>query len=62
MLLQVCENDMALPAKVVERAAALLGQHLELIRYPIGHFDIYRGDNLVRAAEDQTYFFKKHLC
>jgi hypothetical protein len=53
---------MALPAKVVERAAALLGQHLELIRYPIGHFDIYRGDNLVRAAEDQTYFFKKHLC
>lgn len=61
ILLQICEQDIALPARVVERAVALLGKHVELKRYPIGHFDIYRGDNLVRAAEDQTRFYQRHL-
>jgi acetyl esterase/lipase len=61
VLLQVCDQDVALPSSVVARAATLLGQHAEVIHYPIRHFDIYRGDNLVRAAADQIDFFNRHL-
>ncbi len=34
----------------------------ELVRYPIGHFDIYLGDNLERALEDQTAFLQRVLA
>jgi len=61
VLLQVCEHDIALPQQVIEKAVSQLGQHAEVIRYPIGHFDIYRGDNLVKAADDQVTFFMEHL-
>lgn len=61
VLLQVCEHDIALPARVVDRAVKQFRQPVELISYPIGHFDIYRGGNLVKAANDQASFFSKHL-
>jgi fermentation-respiration switch protein FrsA (DUF1100 family) len=61
VLLQVCEHDIALPQQVVEKAVTLLRQYAKVISYPIGHFDIYRGENLARAADDQANFFKEHL-
>jgi fermentation-respiration switch protein FrsA (DUF1100 family) len=61
VLLQVGDKDMAVPAKVINKAQKLLGQHGKVIRYPINHFDIYLGDNFERAVNDQVAFFSKHL-
>jgi len=61
VLLQVGDNDMAVPARVVNKAQKLLGQHGEVIHYPIDHFDIYLGDNFEKAVNDQVAFFRKHL-
>lgn len=61
ILIQVCDHDITLPPSVVEKAADRMGKLAEIIHYPIGHFDIYRGDNFERAVNDQIAFFKKHL-
>jgi len=61
VLLQVCDRDVALPLRVVEKTADRLGGLAEVIHYPIGHFDIYRGCNFETAVNDQIAFFRKHL-
>jgi len=61
VLLQVGDKDMAVPAKVVNKAQKLLKQNCEVIHYPIDHFDIYLEDNFERAVNDQVAFFSKHL-
>ena len=61
VLIQACEHDTALPLKVVEKTAKRLGELAQVIHYPIGHFDIYRGENFETAVNDQITFFKKHL-
>jgi fermentation-respiration switch protein FrsA (DUF1100 family) len=61
VLLQVCDKDISLPMKTVEKAEKRLGKAGEVIHYPIDHFDIYVGDNLEKAVSDQILFFKKHL-
>ena len=61
VLIQACDHDIALPLKVVEKTAERLGKLAEVIHYPIGHFDIYRGENFETAVDDQISFFKKHL-
>jgi uncharacterized protein len=38
-----------------------LGKYAEVKHYPIGHFDIYMGDNFERSVRDQIAFFKKNL-
>ncbi|MBW2596912.1 MAG: alpha/beta fold hydrolase, partial [Deltaproteobacteria bacterium] len=43
VLLQVCDNDISLPMSIVEKAEKRLGKLVEVIHYPIGHFDIYIG-------------------
>jgi fermentation-respiration switch protein FrsA (DUF1100 family) len=61
VLLQVCDKDISLPMKVVEKAKKNLGDLVEVIHYPIDHFDIYLGDYLDKAVSGQVEFFKKHL-
>jgi hypothetical protein len=38
-----------------------LEKYAEVKYYPIGHFDIYIGDDFEKAVSDQLEFFKKHL-
>ena len=61
VLLQTCDHDFALPSKVVDKAASRLGAFAEIVRYPIGHFDIYRGSHFETAVNRQIEFFSKHL-
>ena len=61
VLIQVCEKDSLVPPSTLEESIKVLGNHAEVIRYPIGHFDIYFGENLEKALADQLAFFKKHL-
>lgn len=61
VLLQICEHDGLTPIRAAEETGRELGKHAEAIYYPIGHFDIYIGDNFEKAVSDQLDFLKKHL-
>jgi fermentation-respiration switch protein FrsA (DUF1100 family) len=61
VLLQICEHDNITPKSAAEETEKQLGKYAEAIYYPIGHFDIYVGDNFKKAVSDQLVFFKKHL-
>ena len=61
VLLQVCEEDNLVSMGSALRTAEILGEHAELKRYPIGHFDIYTGEGFERAVGDQIEFFTRHL-
>ncbi|MEA3336177.1 MAG: alpha/beta fold hydrolase [Chloroflexota bacterium] len=60
-LLQICEKDDLLPAGAVEETAMILGDLAELQRYPIGHFDVYMGENFEASVADQMAFFERNL-
>jgi len=60
VLVCVCEKDnTTLPAPAI--AAAERTPNAELVRYPIGHFDVYVGEAFERAVRDQTGFLTRHL-
>ncbi len=61
VLLQICENDELTPISAVKETVEILGDLAEVKTYPIGHFDIYLGDNFRKSVADQLEFFKKHL-
>jgi acetyl esterase/lipase len=61
VLLQVCEEDNLVSMGSALRTAEILGEHVELKRYPIGHFDIYSGEDFQTAIKDQLEFFTMHL-
>lgn len=59
ILIQICEYDaLAVMGSQTENE---LRKYADVKSYPIGHFDIYTGDNFERAVNDQLDFFKKHL-
>ena len=60
VLIQAAEKDISLPLRIAEKAKKQ-GKLVQLIKYPIDHFDIYIGENFERAIRDQVDFFKKHL-
>jgi pimeloyl-ACP methyl ester carboxylesterase len=60
LLVCVCEGDTTTPPG----AAIKMGERAprgEVLRYPIGHFDIYVGEHFERAVADQTAFLQRHL-
>ncbi|PTQ89150.1 alpha/beta hydrolase [Agitococcus lubricus] len=60
-LLQICETDTVAPVAAVEKAAKLMPKS-EVVRYPVGHFDVYFGEDFERSVSDQAKFLQKHLC
>src|SRR4051794_23512582 len=60
ILFCVCETDAVAPPETALRYAAT-APRAEVRRYPVGHFDIYRGEPFERAACDQTEFLVHHL-
>lgn len=59
MLIQICEHDSLAPISVETEKE--LRKYAEVKRYPIGHFDIYIGDNFEISVSDQLDFLMKHL-
>jgi fermentation-respiration switch protein FrsA (DUF1100 family) len=62
VLIQICEKDNLVSMESALETAKILGDHAEVKRYPIGHFDIYWGEHFERSVADQVEFFKRHLC
>jgi acetyl esterase/lipase len=61
VLMQVCEKDEIIPVGSARETEKLLGRNADARYYPIGHFDIYKGEHFERAVEEQIGFLKKHL-
>jgi uncharacterized protein len=60
LLVQVADDDSVAPAEPAI-AAAEAAPRGELIRYPLGHFDVYLGEPFEQAVRDQLAFFARHL-
>jgi len=59
-LVLVCDDDAVTPA---DQAAALASRapRVELRRFPVGHFEMYRGEWFERAVAVQVEFLRRHL-
>ena len=60
VLFVVAERDSLIPAKVVERTA-LRVPDATVVRFPVGHFDVYVGETFEQVAEIEADFLSKHL-
>jgi fermentation-respiration switch protein FrsA (DUF1100 family) len=61
LLVCVCDHDETTPPGPAAQMA-LNAPRGELARYPIGHFDIYRGEAFERAFADQSAFLERALA
>jgi uncharacterized protein len=61
VLLLMAENDHYESTGAIEEAATLLGGRATLIRYPIGHFEIYTGAAFEQAVTDQIAFLRQNV-
>ncbi len=59
VLIQICDHDSLAP--ISAETEKELSKYAEIKHYPIGHFDIYTGENFEKSVSDQIEFFKKHL-
>lgn len=60
VLVMVAEHDAVTPAAPAVQAAER-SPNAELISYPLGHFDIYDGEEFERAVAAQTEFLARNL-
>ena len=60
VLVQTCDEDATTPPEPAVRAAER-SPNAELIRYPIGHFEIYVDPQFQRTVADQTEFLTRNL-
>jgi pimeloyl-ACP methyl ester carboxylesterase len=61
LLVCVCEGDQTTPPG----AAIKMGERAprgEVLRYPVGHFEIYLGEPFEQAVAAQTAFLRRHLA
>jgi len=60
ILFCVCDEDSVAPAEATLRHAAKAPRG-EIHRYPVGHFDIYVGEDFERVVGDQLAFLRTHV-
>ncbi len=56
----LAETDTLIPAKAVERFAERMPR-AELVRVPLGHFDVYVGEPFEETAKLEADFLERHL-
>jgi pimeloyl-ACP methyl ester carboxylesterase len=61
ILIQIADQDAIAPPKAAQDAAWRATGRAEVRTYPIGHFDIYRGEPFEQAISDQLHFLRRHL-
>jgi pimeloyl-ACP methyl ester carboxylesterase len=62
VLFQICEYDELAPVDAAGHAAEKVGRLAQVVRYPIGHFDIYSGDAFEQSVSDQVTFLTERLA
>lgn len=58
VLIQACEFDSLIDLRSPRLTADSLGEHARLSLFPIGHFEIYWGENFERAVTEQIAFYR----
>jgi len=61
VLILVCENDTTVYQDSYIKIAGILGKKATVIKYPVSHFDIYRGAVFDKAVDAQLNFLKQVL-
>jgi uncharacterized protein len=61
ILVQIADRDAVAPVKAAQDAAFRATGRAEVRTYPIGHFDVYRGEAFERSVADQLHFLRRHL-
>jgi uncharacterized protein len=61
ILVQIADRDTVAPVKAAQDAAWRATGRAEVRTYPVGHFDVYRGQPFERAVTDQLHFLTRHL-
>ena len=59
LLLLVCDQDSVAPIEPALEVARRGGHHVQLERYPIGHFDIYHDEHFDRATDAMAAFLNR---
>lgn len=59
VLIIVCEKDTLVSKDSYKRVAEILGNKVRVVKYPIGHFDLYKGEYFEKAITTQLDFIKK---
>ena len=57
----MCEKDTTVSPDSYKKATEILGGKATVIKYPVGHFDIYRGEIFNKAIDAQLDFLKRVL-
>ncbi len=55
----VCENDLLVSPNSYHHLEQFVGDLLETIKYPIGHFDLYEGTYFEKSIAEQIRFVKE---
>jgi fermentation-respiration switch protein FrsA (DUF1100 family) len=61
ILIQIAAHDAIAPPQAARDAARRASNRAEVRTYPIGHFDIYRGEPFEQAIGDQLGFLRRCL-
>ena len=56
----VCDHDSVAPARATTRHVRK-APRAEVLHRPVGHFDIYTGEELERVADAQLAFLRRHV-
>ncbi len=59
VLLIICEKDTLVSPDSHKRVAEILKEKVTVIKYPIGHYDLYKGEYFEKAISDQLDFVRK---
>lgn len=60
LLVTIAEQDATTPPPAAQKMADSAPKG-EVLRYPVGHFDVYVGETFERTVEDQLRFLRRHL-
>ncbi len=61
VLFHICEKDTIIAPGSYKKAEKILHKNVKIVRYPIGHFDIYFGEYFEKSIHNQISFLKQHF-
>ncbi|MFC2130872.1 alpha/beta hydrolase [Bacteroidota bacterium] len=61
LLFLICENDNIVHPDSYKKIEKILEEKVKILKYPIGHFDIYVGEHFEKCINDQIAFLKEIL-
>ena len=61
VLFFICENDNNAAPDPYKKIEKILDKKVKIIKYPVGHFDIYSGEYFEKSINEQIAFLKRHI-